>query len=99
MLSYPSIHPPTHPVRGIIVLALPTGVIGVFVSLDARPPVVLLDVALPAFTAVAAQGVDTDVCAQCLVAGGTLIDICCEPNADSTQFPRTHFRQHRRCEA
>lgn len=70
-----SIHPSVHPIRGIILLALLTGVIGVFVSLGARPPVVFLDVALPAFTAVAAQGVDTDVWTECLVAGGTLVDI------------------------
>lgn len=61
--------------RKIILLAPLTGIIGVFVSLGARSPIVLLDVALPAFTAVAAQGVDADVRTQRLVAGGTLIDI------------------------
>lgn len=71
----PSIHPSTHPIRELILLAPLTSVVGVFVPLGACPPVVLLDVTLPAFTAVAAQGVDTDVCTQGLVAGGTLVDI------------------------
>lgn len=56
-------------------LALLTSVVGVFVSPGARPPVVLLDVTLPAFTAVAAHGVDARVRTQRLVAGGTLVDI------------------------
>ena len=69
------IPPSLHPVRGTISLALLTSVVGVFVPLGARPPVVLLDVALPALTAVAAQGVDADVCTQRFVTGGTLVDI------------------------
>lgn len=70
-----SAHLSTHPVRESVSLAPLTSVVGVFVCLGARPPVVLLDVALPALTAVAAHGVDTDVRTQGLVAGGTLVDI------------------------
>lgn len=60
---------------GVTLSALLTGVVGVFVSPGARSPIVLLDVTLPAFTAVAAHGVDAHVCTQRLVAGGTLVDI------------------------
>lgn len=59
----------------ILRLFLVPGVVGVLVPPGARPPVVLKDVALPALAAVAAHGVDTDVFAQRLVAGATLIDV------------------------
>lgn len=72
---YSSNHPPIHPIRAIIFPALLTSVIGVLVPLGARPPIILPDVAFPALTAVAAQGVDADVCTQGLIASGTLVNV------------------------
>ena len=82
------------PPPGVASFGVLTSVVGVFVSLGARPPVVLPDVTLPAFTAVAAHGVDADVGAQCLVAGGTLVDIWVwtkgrEGSASENSLPRT----------